>query len=179
MDTRSTADLKKAVEGLEAEKRAMAEQLAALQQQVRELSINRDEEGENGTDCQQRHKGKSEATRTFNKATTPTKVPPTPKGPTIPDPDKTNSRAPRICFWCQGLGHIASDCPNKRMVTLTEFEDLEHTFATVPSTELQAAQGLDPPDPGPIDSVAPKLDPHNLGSLWISCVQCHSTPNDG
>ncbi|KAD2805196.1 hypothetical protein E3N88_38573 [Mikania micrantha] len=49
MDTRSTTDLKKAVEGLEAEKRAMAEQLAALQQQVCELSINRDEKGENDT----------------------------------------------------------------------------------------------------------------------------------
>ena len=25
-------------------------------------------------------------------------------------------------FRCQGLGHIASECPNKRVVTLAEFQ---------------------------------------------------------
>ena len=45
-----------------------------------------------------------------------TKTPPKPK-------DKIR------CFRCQGLGHIASECPNKRVVTLAEyqasFEELE------------------------------------------------------
>ena len=28
----------------------------------------------------------------------------------------------RRCFRCQGLGHIASECPNKRVVTLVEYQ---------------------------------------------------------
>ena len=28
----------------------------------------------------------------------------------------------RRCFRCQGLGHIASECPNKRIVTLAKFQ---------------------------------------------------------
>jgi len=31
------------------------------------------------------------------------------------------------CFRCQGLGHIASKCPNKRVVTLAEYQSIcEH-----------------------------------------------------
>ena len=26
------------------------------------------------------------------------------------------------CFRCQGLGHIASECPNRRVVTLAEYQ---------------------------------------------------------
>ncbi|KAD5508176.1 hypothetical protein E3N88_15879 [Mikania micrantha] len=53
MDTRSSSDLKKALESLEAEKRAMAEQLRAMQDQIHELSVNRrtsheDESGGSG-----------------------------------------------------------------------------------------------------------------------------------
>ena len=29
---------------------------------------------------------------------------------------------PRRCFKCQGLGHIASECPNRRIVSLAEWE---------------------------------------------------------
>ncbi|GKA88825.1 gag-pol polyprotein [Tanacetum coccineum] len=44
MDTRSSSDLKKAIENLEAEKKTMAEQIKALQGQIFELSVNRRDE---------------------------------------------------------------------------------------------------------------------------------------
>ncbi|KAD6796231.1 hypothetical protein E3N88_07127 [Mikania micrantha] len=50
MDTRSSTDLEKAIESLEAEKRAMADQLRTMQDQIHELSFNRrgDHEHESG-----------------------------------------------------------------------------------------------------------------------------------
>jgi len=27
------------------------------------------------------------------------------------------------CFRCQGLSHIASECPNKKVVTLAKYQD--------------------------------------------------------
>ncbi|GJW22444.1 RNA-directed DNA polymerase [Tanacetum coccineum] len=33
-----------------------------------------------------------------------------------------NPKAPRRCFRCHGLGHIASECPNKSLITLADFE---------------------------------------------------------
>ncbi|GJR50543.1 gag-pol polyprotein [Tanacetum coccineum] len=38
------------------------------------------------------------------------------------NPKYEPSKAPRRCFRCQGLGHIASECPNKRMISLADFE---------------------------------------------------------
>ncbi|GKA88826.1 gag-pol polyprotein [Tanacetum coccineum] len=40
-----------------------------------------------------------------------------------------------MCFRCQGLGHIASEYPNKKMITLAEFEDGENSYAVDPSVE--------------------------------------------
>ncbi|KAD6454704.1 hypothetical protein E3N88_09410 [Mikania micrantha] len=59
MDTRSSADLKKALESLEAEKRAMAEQLRAMQNQIHELSINRRHEHEDESGGSGIHQHKS------------------------------------------------------------------------------------------------------------------------
>jgi hypothetical protein len=27
------------------------------------------------------------------------------------------------CFWCQGLGHYASECPNKRIMVMRDSDD--------------------------------------------------------
>ena len=35
-------------------------------------------------------------------------------------PFGTNSN--QRCYKCQGLGHIASECPNRRVITLVEYE---------------------------------------------------------
>ncbi|GJX15256.1 gag-pol polyprotein [Tanacetum coccineum] len=80
-------------------------------------------------DSQQRSKGKQEIKPMFKpnpqtKSTIPTQPnsPITPKPVNINSPQTNTPKAPRRCFRCQGLGHIASECPNKRLVTLTDFE---------------------------------------------------------
>nr|GEX22432.1 aminotransferase-like mobile domain-containing protein [Tanacetum cinerariifolium] len=49
MDTRSSADLKKAIESLEVEKKGMAEKIKAMEHQIFELSVNRQGEDDNDT----------------------------------------------------------------------------------------------------------------------------------
>nr|GEX45596.1 hypothetical protein [Tanacetum cinerariifolium] len=46
-----------------------------------------------------------------------------------------SQRSPRRCFRCQGLGHIASECPNKKMITLAEFEEGDNSYAIDPTVE--------------------------------------------
>ena len=31
----------------------------------------------------------------------------------------------RCCFKCQGLGHLASDCPNRKVISLGEWESVK------------------------------------------------------
>ncbi|GKB49060.1 hypothetical protein Tco_0899813 [Tanacetum coccineum] len=50
MDTRSSAGLKKAIESLEAKKKAMAEKMKAMKDQIFELSVNRQGEDDNDID---------------------------------------------------------------------------------------------------------------------------------
>nr|GEW10681.1 hypothetical protein [Tanacetum cinerariifolium] len=81
-------------------------------------------------DSQQRTKGKQEFTRpdfksnSYQKLTTTTKPVThlTPKSPVIHTINTDSSKAPGRCFRCQGLGHIASECPNKRIITFADFE---------------------------------------------------------
>jgi len=36
---------------------------------------------------------------------------------------------PRRCFKCQGLGHVATDCPNRRVITLAEWDAVKEEVA--------------------------------------------------
>jgi len=36
---------------------------------------------------------------------------------------------PRRCFKCQGLGHIATDCPNRTVITLAEWDAVKEEVA--------------------------------------------------
>ena len=50
----------------------------------------------------------------------PRPTPPTAQIPSQRTQPKSEDK--RRCFRCQGLGHIASECPNKRVVTLAEYQ---------------------------------------------------------
>ncbi|XP_022019990.1 uncharacterized protein LOC110920060 [Helianthus annuus] len=83
---------------------------------------------------QQKAWGKVEATKPSHKTTvhtpipTPSSIPSSSSGTLktleLPEGSATASRHTRRCFQCQGLGHIASECPNKWIITRAEFEDL-------------------------------------------------------
>lgn len=45
-----------------------------------------------------------------------------PKSPNTPNANIDFQKSPRQCFLCQGLGNIAFECPNKRVITLVDFE---------------------------------------------------------
>jgi len=71
---------------------------------------------------------------TFNKGSLPPPVPkPQTTQATIPLAKPNPSKAPlnphekRRCYNCQGFGHIASKCPNRRVITMREFRALEET----------------------------------------------------
>ena len=35
----------------------------------------------------------------------------------------------RICFKCKGYGHILKDCPNNRVMTLRDIQEIEDEYA--------------------------------------------------
>jgi len=47
------------------------------------------------------------------------------KNPTPQNKPPHGSNANRRCYKCQGLGHIASECPNRRVITLAEYEAIQ------------------------------------------------------
>ncbi|KAD0267391.1 hypothetical protein E3N88_44532 [Mikania micrantha] len=83
-------------------------------------------------DIQHKLPGRVEITKTTSKLLAPTSSAPAllPATSTVsklleaPEGSGSTSRNTRRCFRCQGLGHIASECPNKRVITLTEFDAL-------------------------------------------------------
>ncbi|KAD5508175.1 hypothetical protein E3N88_15878 [Mikania micrantha] len=86
-------------------------------------------------DNQHRTKARVEVSRTVPKPTNTSKPATTGKTPMSTESSSHSNRAPCRYFRCQGLGHIASECPNKKMVTLAEYECTEKLFAVEPSME--------------------------------------------
>ena len=63
--------------------------------------------------------GASSSKLAFNKAST------TNKPETKNDKPTNTSNALKKCFKCQGYGHIASECPNRKVITIVENEVVE------------------------------------------------------
>lgn len=113
-------------------------------------------------DVQQRGKGKYESSRFSLKPNLTSKsnsnFKPTPpithKTPSVPNTNSEPQRAPRRCFRCQGLGHIASECPNKRVISLADFEsaggfEAESNETIIPGHLIEDEVEVTGPDDGP------------------------------
>ncbi|XP_017984225.1 PREDICTED: uncharacterized protein LOC108663577 [Theobroma cacao] len=59
---------------------------------------------------------------------------------TLNHKETTSTRAPNVnkkCFKCQGFGHITSDCPNRRIISLVEEEVMEEPSLEEVDDELE------------------------------------------
>ena len=58
----------------------------------------------------------------------PQRTPTPQKAPAPPFRPNPNPMSNRRCFKCQGLGHIASECPNRKVITLAEWTAVKEDF---------------------------------------------------
>ena len=79
-----------------------------------------------------------------------------PKPPSPPTPKSAPQNRPnpapnsfKRCFRCQGLGHIASECPNKRVVTLVEYQAHIDEEEREEETELSLSESIEEVVEGP------------------------------
>ncbi|XP_074305943.1 uncharacterized protein LOC141641168 [Silene latifolia] len=79
---------------------------------------------------------KSSATSSFNKEAK--KEEPKDKGKGVATDFK--DMLARRCFKCQGYGHIANECPQKRALTLQELSEITPCFVVTNETEVNSVQ---------------------------------------
>nr|XP_043611802.1 uncharacterized protein LOC122583465 [Erigeron canadensis] len=75
------------------------------------------------------------------------------KPSTNSNPNPEPSKAPCRCFRCQGLGHIASECPNKCIISLADFElangyDFETDSGSSNAISVEQEEEIIGPDEG-------------------------------
>ncbi|GKV42421.1 hypothetical protein SLEP1_g49829 [Rubroshorea leprosula] len=78
-------------------------------------------------------------------------------------PAQSNTRK---CFKCQGFGHIASNCPNRRVVTIIEGEIHE---ASEDETEKEQNDETESPQ------LEEELIPADHGESLVVCCSLHAT----
>ncbi|KAJ9551630.1 hypothetical protein OSB04_015675 [Centaurea solstitialis] len=106
-------------------------------------------------DSQQRTKGKLDPTRQSFRPTTYSKPISAHKttAPTNSQPSMTSGPKPELSKAPRRLGHIASECPNKRMISLADFElgegfEFESDFAATSESPLDDEVEVTGPDEG-------------------------------
>nr|GEW91256.1 hypothetical protein CTI12_AA531400 [Tanacetum cinerariifolium] len=163
METRHAVDLKKILETIEADKKEMAQKMQAMQEQIQELLIS------------QNHGEDSASSGSVNKRGAGSWHPndikvdiPEYDGKLDPDEFVEWLRTVERVFDCKQttednkvkivalklrLGHIASECPNKRMISLADFElaggfEFESDLVTSPESPHDDKVEVTGPDEG-------------------------------
>ena len=77
--------------------------------------------------------------------------PPPPNSPQTPPKPPQRPGDKKRCFRCQGFGHFASECPNKRIVTLAEYQASceEHDGENEEGEEQDSNEPLEEVEEGP------------------------------
>lgn len=47
----------------------------------------------------------------------------------------------RICFKCKGYGHVIKDCPNNRVTTLRDIQEIDEVYASKEDSKKRSMKG--------------------------------------